>query len=71
MLEDRRFYTTADELLENDPENAVFVGIGGASNGAVSMDGAGNIEFIPDRDFAGLASFNYTIAVGGINETLS
>jgi hypothetical protein len=63
----------ADGLLVNDSFGngaAVVTAVGNAVNGTVSLN-AGDITFIPDTNFTGLASFDYTVTSGGTSETAS
>ncbi len=70
-IEDRPFYTTIDELLSNDREGVVFAGVGGARNGSVSVDANGNVRFIPDENFFGLASFTYSVRFDGETQAVT
>ncbi len=48
-------------LLANDTGDARLGAVGDAVNGAVAVNGAGAIEFTPDANVTGAASFVYTI----------
>ncbi|BHH84967.1 tandem-95 repeat protein [Desulforhopalus sp. 52FAK] len=65
-LEEQAVTTTVTDLTANDTDvdGAVidFVSLGAARNGLVTMDGAGNITFTPDSDYAGSdAGFEYIV----------
>ncbi|MCR4377239.1 MAG: tandem-95 repeat protein, partial [Rhodospirillales bacterium] len=72
-VEDTALILSPASLLGNDSDlegDALeIVGIGGALNGTVSLDGDGNVVFVPDADFNGAASFEYTASDGNGGET--
>ena len=60
------------ELLGNDEGNNLsLVEVNNSANGTVSLNESGNIEFIPDLNFNGIASFDYTVTDGTDNATAS
>ena len=67
-VEDAALTISAAELLANDADidgdTLVISGVGAASNGTVSLDGAGGVVFTPAADFVGTGGFVYTIADG-------
>ena len=58
----------ADDLLANDSDSdgdsLEITEVGDAVNGTVELNTDGNVEFTPDTDFDGEASFSYTISDG-------
>ncbi|MDY6939510.1 MAG: tandem-95 repeat protein [Cyanobacteriota bacterium] len=58
----------ASDLLSNDsdPDGDALemTAVGNATNGTVALDDEGNVEFTPEADFSGDASFNYTVSDG-------
>ena len=40
-----------------------------ASNGAVSINAAGNVTYTPNANFNGTDTFTYTVTSGGVTET--
>ena len=64
--EDVAATVTAATLLANDTgpggQALVLESVGAAVNGTVSLVG-GDVSFVPDADFAGVASFGYTVRV--------
>ena len=66
--EDTGFSITSTALLfnDNDPENdtLTITSVQDAMNGTVVINGAGSIEFTPDVDYFGPASFTYTVEDG-------
>ena len=67
--EDTALTIAASDLLANDtdPSGATLTitGVGGAANGSVALDGAGDVVYTPDADFGGADSFGYTITSDG------
>ena len=62
----------ATELLSNDVgDNLSLIGVSNPVNGTVVLNEFGNVEFTPDADFDGIASFNYTVTDGTENATAS
>ena len=65
--EDTAVTLLAVDLLanDNDPEDdtLTIIAVGGALNGTVALS-AGDVLFTPDADFAGTASFDYTVGDG-------
>ncbi|MEM1038031.1 MAG: tandem-95 repeat protein, partial [Pseudomonadota bacterium] len=63
--EDTDFTVQSSTLLFNDsdPEGDVLsvISVQAPVNGTVSMDGSGLITFVPDANYNGPASFNYTV----------
>ena len=62
----------ANDTDEDDSNDALSVNsVGGATNGSVSLDDAGNVVFKPDSGYVGEASFEYTItdSAGNISNT--
>ena len=61
------------DLLKNDgdpdEDNLIFDGIDNVVNGTILIVGE-NIEFAPNAEFTGLASFDYTISDGRVSEGL-
>ena len=57
-------------LLSNDDVDASFsmTSVQEAQHGTVSINAEGDIEFIPNDDYAGIASFTYTITDANGNE---
>ncbi|WP_298965669.1 putative Ig domain-containing protein [uncultured Roseibium sp.] len=41
-----------------------LISVGGAQNGTVSLNGNGDIVFVPDANFSGVAQFDYTVSSG-------
>jgi cysteine-rich repeat protein len=70
--EDTPLAIPAAALLANDTDvdgpTLAITAVGGASNGAVSLSGA-TITFTPAADFAGTASFTYTVSDGTLIDT--
>ncbi|MEO1151675.1 MAG: cadherin-like domain-containing protein, partial [Pseudomonadota bacterium] len=58
----------ANDLLSNDTDDdddsLTIVAVQDAINGAVELDGSGNVLFTPDDGYFGPASFTYTISDG-------
>ena len=74
--EDTPITILATELLSNDinydPEDSLsIVGVGNSVNGTAIINSDGNIEFAPDANFYGTASFDYTVTDGKIDTTAS
>lgn len=67
-LEDRALVIPAASLLVNDwdleRQALSIASVGGAINGSVSLDGQGNVVFVPLADFSGSASFTYQVTDG-------
>ena len=59
---------SAADLLANDADvdgdALAIAGIGGALNASVALDANGDIQFTPDPNFVGAASFQYTLTDG-------
>ena len=66
--EDNIVTITAEDLLVNDTDadgdELTIVGVSNPTNGTVSINDNGEIEFKPNPDFSGKASFEYTISDG-------
>ena len=63
--EDTTVTILAADLLSNDIGDSLsVVGVENAVNGTVVLNGDGNIEFTPDADFNGTASFDYLASDG-------
>ena len=74
--EDTPVTILATELLSNDTdvetqESLNITEVKNAVNGTVSLNEFGNIEFTPDANFNGTASFDYTITDGTDSSTAS
>lgn len=57
---------------DNDPDGDTLTlsGVGGATNGAVTLNSSGNVVFTPTSGFSGTASFTYTVAdAAGLTDT--
>ena len=68
--EDTPVTILATELLSNDTGNNLSItGVNNSANGTVVINDSGNIEFTPDADFNGTASFDYTVSDGTENST--
>ena len=68
--EDTPVTILAAELLSNDTGNNLSItGVNNAANGTVVIDELGNVEFTPDANFNGTASFDYTVSDGTENST--
>jgi len=65
-IEDQAQTILAADLLANDsdPENQALtlVSVGNAVGGSVALDVNGDVTFMPDPDFNGQATFDYTVA---------
>ncbi|MFW2439267.1 MAG: tandem-95 repeat protein [Arenicellales bacterium] len=61
VFEDRDVFTSIDQLLANDVAGVQFMGLSRVMNGSININAAGDIQFIPDSDFAGQAGFSYLI----------
>ncbi|HLB16646.1 MAG TPA: cadherin-like domain-containing protein [Burkholderiales bacterium] len=65
-VEDATLLLDPQLLIANDRDpdgDAVhFVGVAGATHGAVSLQADGQVRFMPAPDFFGLASFDYLVA---------
>jgi len=64
------------ELLGNDinldPEDSLsLVSVNNAANGTVAINQDGNVEFTPDTNFNGIATFDYVVTDGALNDTAS
>ncbi len=57
---------------DSDPDGdaIMVVSVGAASNGTVTLNNDGTIEYTPDENFNGVDSFEYTVS-DGISETTS
>lgn len=79
QVEDTNLLIMASALLANDTDADTQAGtnalpqvlrvgsvsaIAGATHGSVSLDANGNVQFVPDQDYAGPVSFVYTVADG-------
>jgi Cadherin-like domain/RTX calcium-binding nonapeptide repeat (4 copies) len=66
-MEDTPLVMTAASLLANDTDangdSLAVIGVGNATNGTVNLNG-GNITFTPVGNYAGPASFTYTVSDG-------
>lgn len=66
--EDTSLVILASRLLANDCDRngdpLRIISVQGAVNGSVSLDGAGNVVFVPAPDFNGTAVFTYTVSDG-------
>ena len=74
--EDTPIVISAAELLGNDinldPEDSLsLVSVNNAANGTAIINEDGNVEFIPDANFNGTASFEYVVTDGTVNDTAS
>ena len=74
--EDTPLTILATELLSNDtdvetPENLSVTEVKSAVNATATMNEDGDIEFIPNANFNGTASFDYTVTDGDDSETAS
>ena len=74
--EDTSIVILATELLGNDinldPEDSLsLVEVNNAVGGTVVINGDGNIEFTPDTNFNGTATFDYVVTDGTVNDTAS
>ena len=67
-FEDQPINLEASDLLLNDSDpdgdTLSVIAVGNAEHGTVTMDEDGHIEFIPEADFSGQATFTYTISDG-------
>ena len=65
-FEDAPLVIAASGLLSNDLDvdgDALSISaVGGAENGAVALDGAGDVVFTPADGFSGAAQFTYTVS---------
>jgi Ca2+-binding RTX toxin-like protein len=65
--EDTPLVLSAASLLANDNDvdgdSLVITGVGNAAHGTVALDG-GNVVFTPEANYAGAASFTYTVSDG-------
>ncbi|HET8726915.1 MAG TPA: cadherin-like domain-containing protein, partial [Alphaproteobacteria bacterium] len=66
--EDVGLVIRAADLLANDfdvdRDGLTLTGVSGAANGTVRLLANGNVEFVPDANFAGAARFTYTVSDG-------
>ena len=74
--EDTPIVISAAELLSNDinldPEDTLsLVSVNNAANGTAIINEDGNVEFTPDANFNGTASFGYVVTDGTVNDTAS
>ncbi|VEP15029.1 hypothetical protein H1P_3000002 [Hyella patelloides LEGE 07179] len=74
--EDTPVTILAAELLGNDinldlEDSLSLVAVNNAANGIAVINGDGNVEFVPDTNFNGTASFDYVVTDGIVNETTS
>ncbi|MEL7009684.1 MAG: tandem-95 repeat protein, partial [Cyanobacteria bacterium J06588_4] len=68
--EDTSVTVLASELLSNDiGSNLSLIGVENAVNGTVFLNEAGEIEFTPDPNFNGTASFDYIVSDGTQTDT--
>ncbi|MEP0940453.1 MAG: Ig-like domain-containing protein [Rhizobiaceae bacterium] len=49
--------------------SAAVTGVTQGANGTVSINGSGEIVYVPDANFNGVDSFSYTVTSGGVTET--
>lgn len=62
----------ATQLLSNDTgDNLRITGVNNSVNGTAIIDAAGNIEFTPNPNFSGQASFDYIVNDGTENDRAS
>ncbi|WP_413205424.1 tandem-95 repeat protein [Rhodospirillum sp. A1_3_36] len=58
----------AEDLLANDSDidgdTLTIASVTSVSGGTVTLDGAGNVLFVPDTGFSGTATFTYTVSDG-------
>jgi hypothetical protein len=70
--EDTPVVVTVAALVANDSDpdgdTLAITAVGGAVHGAVALVG-GRVTFTPDANFAGAASFTYTVSDGGATDT--
>ena len=73
--EDTSVTILASELLSNDSDvdgdNLTIVGVDNPTSGNAIIDDSGNIEFTPDANFNGTASFDYIVTDGTDTATAS
>ncbi|MEL7076882.1 MAG: tandem-95 repeat protein [Cyanobacteria bacterium J06582_2] len=74
--EDTAIAISATQLLSNDinydPEDSLsVVNVGNSANGTAVINSDGNVEFAPDDNFFGTASFDYTVTDGKTDTTAS
>jgi len=67
--EDTQLVIQASELLNNDidsnnEDTLTIAGVSNSSNGTVALNADGTVTFIPDANFNGDATFDYTISDG-------
>ncbi len=72
--EDFELVILASSLLANDTDpdagaTQSIVAVGGATHGAVSLNGDGDVVFVPADDYSGPASFTYTMSDGALTST--
>jgi len=72
--EDTTLLLFASELIGNasdaDGDGLLLTSVSNAQNGTVELDDSGRVTFIPDADFNGAASFDYTVTdAGGLTST--
>ncbi len=70
-VEDNSFSFTVDDIMANDTDvemaspyeedSIAFTGVWGAGHGQISVDSGGTINYVPDRDFCGVETFNYSV----------
>lgn len=62
-------FTTAD-LVANDTDvdgdTLTLLSVANATHGTATLDGSGNVEFVPEPNYAGDASFEYTVSDGAL-----
>ncbi|WP_422378906.1 putative Ig domain-containing protein [Roseibium sp.] len=68
VLQGAALIVSAAELLANDTDldgDAIGIqSVGAAQNGIVELDPHGNIRFVPNANFVGSTSFDYTVSDG-------
>ena len=73
--EDTSITILASDLFANDNNDdkrqSLISGITNLVNGTAAINGDGNIEFISDVEFSGIASFDYTVSDGFESDTAS
>ena len=67
-IEDTELVILASDLLSNDTDSDIdplqIISVSNPTNGAVELLHDGNVRFTPTADYAGTASFSYTISDG-------
>jgi len=58
-----------DSDPENDALRIVRLAVTPASHGTIAINGNGTLRFVPERNFAGVGVFTYTITDGSLEDT--